>query len=61
MATLFLGVVYFLLATPIGWVSRLLYDPLSRRRSRRAVSYWTVPAGRADPPGDRSRATRITS
>ncbi|GAA0549551.1 hypothetical protein GCM10010172_34490 [Paractinoplanes ferrugineus] len=61
MATLLLGVVYFLLATPIGWLSRLLHDPLSRRRSRRTVSYWIVPAGRADAPGERSRATRITS
>jgi hypothetical protein len=39
--------------TPIGLVTRLIHDPLSRRRDRRASSYWTAPTcrdDRQDPP-----------
>ena len=39
-----LTVVYFVVVTPIGLVSRLIRDPLARRRNRRATTYWT-PAG----------------
>jgi hypothetical protein len=35
-----LFLVYFLIATPVGLVSRLVHDPLSRRRNRRATTYW---------------------
>jgi hypothetical protein len=35
-----LVMVYFLVVTPIGWASRLIRDPLSRRRDRRAATYW---------------------
>jgi hypothetical protein len=41
-----LFIIYFLVATPFGLVSRLIHDPLSRRRDRRATTYWTVPADR---------------
>jgi hypothetical protein len=37
-----LFIVYFLVVTPVGLVSRLVHDPLSRRRSRRATTYWTA-------------------
>jgi hypothetical protein len=35
-----LFLVYLLIATPVGLVSRLVHDPLSRRRNRRATTYW---------------------
>lgn len=41
-----LGIVYFVVVTPVGWASRLLRDPLSRRRNRRVTTYWIVPAKR---------------
>jgi hypothetical protein len=44
MRNFLLFIVYFLVATPLGLASRLIHDPLSRRRNRRAVTYWTVPA-----------------
>ncbi len=35
------AVIYYLLVTPIGLVVRAVgYDPMSRRRGRRADSYW---------------------
>jgi hypothetical protein len=47
-----LGVVYFLVLTPIGLVSRLFgYDPLRLRRDPDAESYWTP----HEPPGDVKR------
>ncbi|MFD0971261.1 hypothetical protein [Plantactinospora endophytica] len=33
---------YLLVATPLGWASRLVHDPLTRRRRRRATTYWTA-------------------
>ncbi|MEU8922565.1 hypothetical protein AB0D10_16755 [Kitasatospora sp. NPDC048545] len=48
-----LTVVYFLIATPLGLASRLLHDPLSRRRKRRAATYWTAPTAE---PRDRPRS-----
>jgi hypothetical protein len=41
-----LAVVYFLVATPAGWLSRLVHDPLSRRRDPTATTYWTMPTSR---------------
>lgn len=38
--------VYFLVATPFGLASRLIHDPLSRRRNQRAATYWTASAAR---------------
>ncbi|MCW2502789.1 MAG: hypothetical protein JWO79_1073 [Actinomycetia bacterium] len=35
-----LALVYYLLVTPIGLVSRLVRDPLRRRKDPRAASYW---------------------
>ncbi len=37
-----LAVVYYLVITPIGLISRLIYDPLTRRM-RNADSYWVPP------------------
>jgi hypothetical protein len=39
-----LFLLYFLVVTPIGLVSRVTYDPLHRRWRRRATSYWVVPS-----------------
>lgn len=41
-----LSVIYFVVATPISLVSRLIHDPLSRRRDRRATTYWTASTDR---------------
>ena len=46
LADLVLGMVYFVVVTPVGWLSRLIRDPLSRRRNRRAKTYWIVSAKR---------------
>ena len=40
MTKLLLSIVYFLVATPAGLVSRLIHDPLARRPDRRAATYW---------------------
>jgi hypothetical protein len=37
-----LAAVYYLVVTPIGLVSRLIHDPLSRRWNRDAQSYWIL-------------------
>jgi len=42
MTDVLLFITYFLVATPIGLARRLINDPLSRRRNRRATTYWTV-------------------
>ncbi|WP_267254762.1 hypothetical protein [Catenulispora pinisilvae] len=42
MGKILLSVGYFLVATPVGWASRLIHDPLSRRRDRRAQTYWSA-------------------
>jgi hypothetical protein len=42
MSKIPLSVIYFLVVTPVGWASRLIHDPLSRRRDRRARSYWSA-------------------
>lgn len=31
---------YYLIATPAGLISRLVRDPLSRKRNSRATTYW---------------------
>jgi hypothetical protein len=49
---LILGVVYFLVITPIGLCMRLARrDPLERRFERGAKSHWT-PAAKARSPSD---------
>ena len=48
---LLLGIVYFLVMTPIGLTMRVLrLDPMARRFDRAASSYWVhrYPAGRID-------------
>lgn len=40
MRKLALAAIYYLVVTPIGLVSRLIHDPLSRRWNRGAQSYW---------------------
>lgn len=37
-----LAAAYYLVVTPIGLVSRLIHDPLSRRWNRGARSYWIL-------------------
>jgi hypothetical protein len=46
MGKILLSIIYFLLATPFGLASRLVHDPLARRRNQRAATYWTVSADR---------------
>jgi hypothetical protein len=41
-----LFIIYFMVATPLGLVSRLIHDPLSRRRNPRATTYWTTSTDR---------------
>lgn len=41
-----LFIIYSLVVTPIGLVSRLIHDPLSRRRNQRAKTYWIMPTDR---------------
>ena len=50
MTRLILGVVFFLIVTPIGMIKRLFgWDPLSRRGGRSA-SYWTPYSERQRDP-----------
>jgi hypothetical protein len=50
MTRLILGVVFFLVVTPIGIIKRLFgWDPLSRR-SGRSASYWTAYSERQRDP-----------
>ena len=45
-----LGVVYYLVFTPIGLLMRLVgYDPMSRKMDRRAASYWIEHDPHRDP------------
>jgi hypothetical protein len=44
MHRLLLFLVYFLVVTPIGLVSRIIHDPLRRCLDRRARSYWIFTA-----------------
>ncbi len=46
MGNILLSIIYFLVATPFGLVSRLIHDPLSRRRNRQASTYWTTSTDR---------------
>jgi hypothetical protein len=46
MASFLLVIIYFLVATLFGLASRLIHDPLSRRRGRRAATYWIISADR---------------
>src|SRR5690349_6522442 len=46
LTTVLLVITYLLVATPVGLASRIVGDPLSRRRNRRATTYWVEPAGR---------------
>lgn len=57
MRRLLLFVTYYLLVTPIGLLTRVVRDPLSRRRNPRSPSYWVYvvpphhPLHRDRPPG----------
>ncbi|MER5768951.1 hypothetical protein [Streptomyces sp. NPDC001985] len=42
MRTLLLLILYYLVVTPAGLLSRLVRDPLTRRWNRSAETYWTV-------------------
>ncbi|MDX3372995.1 MULTISPECIES: hypothetical protein [Streptomyces] len=44
MRTLLLLIAYYLVVTPLGLLSRLVNDPLARRWSRRADTYWNATA-----------------
>ena len=43
MRTAWLATVYYLVVTPVGAVSRLVRDPLHRRRLPAATTYWSTP------------------
>jgi hypothetical protein len=48
--TVLLGAFYFLIVTPFGWALRLLSkDPMQRRASREADSYFVPVRRHADP------------
>lgn len=51
MAPFLLFIIYLLVATPLGLASRLIHDPLSRRRNRRATTYWTASSDSRNLPG----------
>lgn len=38
-----LAIVYYVVVTPIGLIKRLVHDPLARRISPGAESYWRIP------------------
>jgi len=40
MRRLSFALLYLLVVTPVGLLTRLVHDPLRRRWSRRATSYW---------------------
>jgi hypothetical protein len=42
MRNLLLFIVYYLFVTPIGLLSRVVGDPLTRRWNRNADTYWIV-------------------
>jgi hypothetical protein len=44
MQGLLLAVVYYLVVTPVGLLSRLIRDPLRRRPDRKASTYWVFTA-----------------
>ncbi|NLU67794.1 hypothetical protein [Streptomyces sp. HNM0574] len=46
MRTALLAVVYAVVVTPVGLVSRLVRDPLARKWDRNAGTYW-VPSSPA--------------
>jgi len=49
MSHLILGVIYYLVVTPVGWALRALgKDPLNRRFERDATSYWIDRRGKPD-------------
>ena len=41
MGDFLLSVIYYLVVTPLGLATRFIHDPLSRRPSKRAASYWS--------------------
>ncbi|MCF3137338.1 hypothetical protein [Streptomyces olivochromogenes] len=43
MRTFLLFLVYCLVVTPIGLLGRVVKDPMARRRTRGAKTYWTPP------------------
>ncbi|MFJ8648554.1 hypothetical protein ACIRNI_20845 [Streptomyces sp. NPDC093546] len=43
MRSFLLLLVYYLVVTPFGLLSRLVNDPLARRWERRADTYWNPP------------------
>ncbi|MDQ1741140.1 MAG: hypothetical protein QOE53_2792 [Pseudonocardiales bacterium] len=46
MRTLLLFLLYYLIVTPIGALSRLVRDPLKREWNQRADTYWISPTRR---------------
>jgi hypothetical protein len=50
MSHAILGIMYFVIITPVAMVVRLFYDPMARTFDRRASSYWLV---RSAPPPSR--------
>jgi len=47
MTAIPLALLYYLVITPVGLVSRLVRDPLRRRWDSRADSYWVPTRGAA--------------
>ncbi|MER6195238.1 hypothetical protein [Streptomyces cyaneofuscatus] len=44
MRTFLLLIAYYLVVTPLGLLSRLVNDPLTRRWNGRADTYWNATA-----------------
>ena len=44
MLTTLLFVLYFLVVVPLGWVSRVVRDPMRRRWRPAATTYWMNPS-----------------
>jgi hypothetical protein len=54
MRHILLAPLYFLVVTPIGWILRVVHDPLHRAWDPKAESYLTAPRprGRAVRPSE---------
>lgn len=52
MLTALLFVLYFLVVVPLGWLSRVVRDPMRRSWRPAATTYWMTPSvGGSREPG----------
>ncbi|HEX3784795.1 MAG TPA: hypothetical protein VHX38_34475 [Pseudonocardiaceae bacterium] len=58
VVSVLLLVVYVVVFVPAGLIARLSHDPLRRRPSPTAVSYWSNPTPNGRPAGPSNRLGR---